>query len=263
MKLGEALVKDGLINEEQLTLALERQVVLGGRIDTNIVELRFIDDEILAEFLGKFLRLPSVSSKMVDSIPDDVISLLSKEKVAEYKVLPFKKTGQRLYVAMLNPKDHKALDDLSFSSNFYIVPYVITELRLLNAFEKYYEIKKDIRYVSTKDRFDPDEEVKDTEELTIERLGSKHTTENDVKEVRKHTPTPKSKSEFPELKEIKEMAKLHGALLSNAFFSAKLYYAQQGLSLTDKEIEIEVMEKFIHFTEEIIFQKLNTMKISS
>lgn len=247
MKLGEALVKAGLITEEQLELALERQVVLGGRIDTNIVELRFINDAILAEFLGKFLRLPTVSPKMVDSIPDDIISLLSSEKVKEYKVLPFKKAGQRLYVAMLNPKDHKAIDDLSFSSNFFIMPYVITELRLLNAFEKYYGIKKEIRYISVKDRFDPATEVKDTEEFTVERIESKFNKVKDIKEEAEHIFTEKIQGGFPEVKDIKEMSKIIGALLANSFFSAKLYYVQQGLTITDQEIEEEVMEKWLYF----------------
>ncbi|MBI5676824.1 MAG: hypothetical protein HZC48_13570 [Nitrospirae bacterium] len=216
MKLGEALIKEGLITEDQMKLALERQVVLGGRIDTNIVELRFIDDASLSQFLGKFLRLPAVRPEMIDSIPDDVINILSKEQVAEYKVLPFKKSGQKLYVAMLNPRDHKALEDLSFTTNYYLMPHVITELRLLNAFEKYYGIEKEIRYIRIKDRFDPDEE------FTIDRFAGKHTTGNDVNKTVRHIPTDKPEIQIPGIKDIKETAQLHGALLANAFFSAKL-----------------------------------------
>ncbi len=148
MKLGESLVKEGLITPQQLTMALERQVIFGGRLGTNLVELGIIKEEDLLQFLSKYFRLPAVPLKDLYSIPDDVIGALSKEIVEKYKIIPFRKERKRLHVAMLNPKDMKIIDELRFVTDFDIVPYVITELRLLFAMEKYYGIRRDLRYIS-------------------------------------------------------------------------------------------------------------------
>jgi|GEM_PF-1952143 len=251
MKLGEALVKAGLITEKQLNEALERQVVFGGRIDTNLVELRFIDDVKLALFLGRFLNLPAVSPDMVNSIADDVISLLSKETVEKYKVLPFKLERHKLHVAMLNPKDIKVVDDLRFVTGYEIIPYVITELRLLNAFEKYYGIQKKLRYISIKDRFSPEIEIKD---IDIERSESKLAQRKYREEKSEALSPDKIKSILSEAKvyDAREMSKLIGALLSDAFYTARLFYAQQGKTFTDEEIENRVIELWSRITKKIL-----------
>lgn len=167
MKLGEALVKEGIITRQQLNQALERQVVYGGRIGTNLVELRFISEEELTRFLGRFFNITPVKQEMLASIPSDVIESLSPEIANKYKIIPFKKDRNRLHTAMLNPRDIKEIDEIRFITGFDVIPYVITELRLLHCLEKYYGIKRDVRYVSLTDRFNPEERV---EESTIENI---------------------------------------------------------------------------------------------
>jgi hypothetical protein len=162
MKLGEALIKDALITRQQLEQALKRQVQFGGRIGTNLIELRFIEEEDLSAFLGRFFKLPVVSAEALNDIAEDVTESISRDTVDKYKILPFKKERNRLHTAMLNPKDLKEIDELRFLTGFDIIPYVITELRLLYALEKYYGIKRDVRYISLKDRFDPDARVEET-----------------------------------------------------------------------------------------------------
>lgn len=167
MKLGEALVKEGFITRQQLNQALERQVVYGGRIGTNLIELRFINDEELTRFLGRFFNITPVTQEMLASIPSDVIESLSPDIVNKYKIIPFRKDRNRLHTAMLNPRDINEIDEIRFVTGFDIIPYVITELRLLHCLEKYYGIKRDVRYVSLTDRFNPEEKV---EESTIEKI---------------------------------------------------------------------------------------------
>lgn len=167
MKLGEALVKEGFITRQQLNQALERQVVYGGRIGTNLIELRFINEEELTRFLGRFFNITPVTQEMLASIPSDVIESLSADIVNKYKIIPFRKDRNRLHTAMLNPRDIKEIDEIRFVTGFDIIPYVITELRLLHCLEKYYGIKRDVRYVSLTDRFNPEEKV---EESTIEKI---------------------------------------------------------------------------------------------
>jgi hypothetical protein len=162
MKLGEALVRETLITKQQLDQALKRQVQFGGRIGTNLVELRFIEEEDLSKFLGRFFKVPAVSPDMLQDIPEEIVVSMSKDIIDKYKILPFKKERNRLHTAMLNPKDIKEIDELRFATGYDIIPYVITELRLMYALEKYYGLKRDVRYISLKDRFDPEAKVEET-----------------------------------------------------------------------------------------------------
>jgi len=258
MKLGEALVKAGLITEKQLKEALERQIVFRGRIDTNLVELRFIEDAKLASFLGKFLNLPIVGADIVNSIPEDVINLFSREIVEKYKILPFRIERHKLHVAMLDPKDIKVIDDLRFKTGHEIIPYVITELRLLNAFEKYYGIKKEIRYISIKDRFAPDIEIKDSD---IERSESKFTQGKYIEKKTEVFSPNDLKSTLMEAKvqDAQEKTSLTGALLSNAFYTARLFYLQEGKTFTDDEIEDKVIEHWLRITKKIVNSEKDTL----
>ena len=162
MKLGEALIKEALITRQQLEQALKRQVQFGGRIGTNLVELRFLEEEELSNFLSRYFKLPAVSPEMLNSVPEEVVNSISAEIIDKYKILPFRKERNRLHAAMLNAKEIRDIDELRFATGFDIIPYVITELRLLYALEKYYGIKRDVRYISLKDRFDPETKVEET-----------------------------------------------------------------------------------------------------
>ena len=162
MKLGEALIKDALITRQQLDQALMRQVQFGGRIGTNIVELRFLEEDELLKFLSRYFRLPAIPLDEMNSVQEEVINSVSRELVDKYKILPFKKERNRLHTALLNPKDIKEINDLCFVTGFDIIPYVITELRMVYALEKYYGIKRDIRYISLKDRLDPETKIEES-----------------------------------------------------------------------------------------------------
>lgn len=167
MRLGEALVREGIITRQQLNQALERQVVYGGRIGTNLIELRFISEEELTRFLGRFFNITPVTQEMIATIPPDVIGSLSADIVGRYKILPFRRDSNRLHTAMLNPRDIKEIDEIRFVTGFDIIPYVITELRLLYCLERYYGIKRDVRYISLIDRFNSDTKI---EESSIEKI---------------------------------------------------------------------------------------------
>ena len=95
MKLGEVLVKEGLITKEHLRLALERQVIFGGRIGTNIVELGILTEDEFTKFLSRYLKLPVAEPSQLVSIGEETISAISKEMAEKYKAIPFKriKTG--------------------------------------------------------------------------------------------------------------------------------------------------------------------------
>lgn len=149
MKLGEALVRESLITRDQLKEALERQVIFGGRIGTNIVERGFMKEADLAAFLGRYFGVPAVDVKMLASIDSEIIECISRDVADKYRVIPFKKERKRLHVAMMEPNVLQNIDELRFRTTYDIVPYIITEMRLLYALEKYYGIERSLRYIST------------------------------------------------------------------------------------------------------------------
>jgi hypothetical protein len=149
LRLGDALVQDGLMTREQLKLVLERQVIFGGKIGTNIVELRIMEEEQLAAFLGKFFKVPVADASLLDAVAEETIACISGKIADKYKVVPFKKERHRLHVAMLNPRSMAAVDELRFITGYDVIPHVVTELRLVHAMEKYYGVERDMRYIST------------------------------------------------------------------------------------------------------------------
>jgi hypothetical protein len=239
MKLGEALIEAGLITRQQLGIALERQTVIGGRIDTNIVELRFLSDEKLTGFLGKFLRLPVVTAEALNSIPDEVITILGKEMVENYMLIPFALERQRLHVGMLNPKNFRDIENLRFTTGYEIIPYVITETRLLYALEKYYGIKRETRYISLIDRFDPDSKTDDLSQIIQRISGDSSATQKDYGKE----PGQKKEVRYPETGENRRatVPGLTEAVLLNAIYTAKLYFSRLGSLPVDGSVEDEVL----------------------
>jgi hypothetical protein len=148
LKLGEALIKGSLITKDQLKLALERQVIFGGRIGTNLVELGILRERELASFLSSFFKVPAVDPSLLVSIDEETISCISRETAEKYKIVPFRKERNRLSLAMLEPRSMARIDELRFVTGFEIIPHAITELRLLHALEKYYGAERDLRYIS-------------------------------------------------------------------------------------------------------------------
>lgn len=185
LKLGEALVKDSLITREQLKLALERQVIFGGRLGTNIVELGIMTEKDLQAFLGRYFRVPAVDTARLSSVDNETISCIDKETAEKYKIVPFRKERNRLYVAMMDPKSMAAVDELRFMTGFDIVPHAITELRLLYALEKYYGTERDLRYISV---FGKEEEE--------EKTPKKEETKEQIRKVKQEFADAKEKEEI-------------------------------------------------------------------
>ncbi len=170
IKLGEAMVTDSFITKEQLRLVLERQVIFGGRIGTNLVELGMIKESDLASFLSKFHNVPAVDSSKLASVDSETISCINRELAEKYKVIPFKKERNKLHIAMLDPISVHAVDELRFTTGFNIIPYVITELRFLYALEKYYKVKRDVRYIGIFDKENEQEMTKDGKEEHLKKI---------------------------------------------------------------------------------------------
>ncbi len=127
-RLGELLLAEKLIQIGQLEEALEAQVVHGGRLGTNLVELGSLAEADLARMLGKQHNLPFASGQMV---PDTAaLSLVSRKFCDDEDVLPMRLEATRLAVAVLGPHQVKALDALAFKAGKRVVAVVIPEMRM-------------------------------------------------------------------------------------------------------------------------------------
>jgi MshEN domain len=151
LKLGEAMVKEGLITNDTLARALERQIIFGGRLGTNLIEMGSISEENLARFLGKVLGVPYAEPAQFEEVPQDALDAVKPELAERYIIFPLKKERSRLHLAMKDPNDIALVDELRFVLGTEIKGYIASEIRILYALEKYYGIKRDLRYVSILD----------------------------------------------------------------------------------------------------------------
>jgi len=183
VKLGEAMVKDSLITREQLKLALERQVIFGGRIGTNLVELGIMKETELAFFLSKFFKISAVDPSKLTSVDSETLSCISKEIAEKYKAIPFNKDRNRLHVGMLEPRSIASIDELRFITGYDIIPYVITELRFLYALEKHYGTERDLRYISIFGREGEEEKPKDKDEERLRKIKEEFANAKEKEEI--------------------------------------------------------------------------------
>ncbi len=148
MKVGSMLVMQRIITEAQLEEALKNQVIFGGKIGTNLIELGYLTADRLSEFLSKNKGVPSVTSQELQDIPPQVIALIPAEIVKKHQIIPISLEKKRLTVAMADPADLAIIDKLAFITGLYINPVVIPEILLITSMERYYKIKRATRYIA-------------------------------------------------------------------------------------------------------------------
>ena len=126
LRMGEVLVKADLINKEQLKKALHHQKSKGCRLGTSLVTLGFLQEEILVDFLSKQYGVPSVDL-VNHSIEPSVLKLIPVELAQKYMIIPIEKNGNKVRIAMADPSNVYAIDDLKFMTGLNVEPVVATE----------------------------------------------------------------------------------------------------------------------------------------
>ncbi len=162
MKLGEHLVRKGVIDEQQLEAALSDQLVHGGHLGTCLIERNFIDETSLGQALAETSGMPYAPPRVFQDISQKVIETVPYKLVAKYSVIPFRLMKHDLDVAMINPNDLAGIDELSFAAGCRIVPWIAPETTIFVALERYYDIPRRRRYVTLSEhlsRHEPANEV--------------------------------------------------------------------------------------------------------
>ncbi|MDA8430368.1 MAG: hypothetical protein M0T70_14030 [Geobacteraceae bacterium] len=147
IKLGELLIKEGAITQDQLDEALKCHIIFGIKLGSSLIELGFIQESVLVNLLSKKLGVPAVGHSELFDVPADVIARLSSAVAEKFRVIPVRVENKRLYVAMSDPTDFKVQEELSFITGNIIVPLIAPEVYILVALEKYYAVTRDHRYV--------------------------------------------------------------------------------------------------------------------
>lgn len=152
-RLGEMLVKVGVLTSAQLEQVLNAQAVYGGRLGTNLVEMGMVGEDELARVLNEKLGVPCVAPATLNALSKELLSLIPAEVVERYRVLPVALEGKKLTLAMADPTDYKAIEEIGFITGLVIRPRVCSELRLNLALEHYFGIKRAMRYIPVQGGF--------------------------------------------------------------------------------------------------------------
>ena len=137
-RLGDLLVREGLITREQLDKALQEQRQNGTRVGYNLVKLGFIKETELTKMLARQYRMPAVDLSKFEVDPK-IAKLVPADMATKNLVLPLKRDGRTLTVAMADPTNLAIIDDLKFITRYDIFPVIAGEFTLRNVIEKYYE----------------------------------------------------------------------------------------------------------------------------
>src|SRR3954463_170440 len=139
-RLGELLVRENLISLQQLQKAQEEQKSKGGRIGFHLTKLGFIEESELTDFLSKQYGVPSINLKDFE-IDIDVIKLLTKEVAEKHQCIAVNRAGASLILAMSDPSNIFAIDDIKFVTGYNVEVVVASEQAIKEAIEKYYAEK--------------------------------------------------------------------------------------------------------------------------
>jgi len=139
-RLGDLLVADGLLTAEQLKKALAEQKGSPEKIGSVLVRLNFVNEDQLIGFLSRQYGVPSITLTQLD-IESDVLKLVPAPIARKYEVIPVRKMGNSLALAMADPTNVFALDDISFMTNLQVLPLVASQTAIKKAIDRNYESK--------------------------------------------------------------------------------------------------------------------------
>ncbi len=137
-KLGEMLVKAQLITQEQLEEAMKIQRREGGKLGTLVVRQGYCSDQDIVSFLGMQYGVPAADLDQWPAIEPSVVALVPADLAMKHKVLPLQRSGNVLTLAMSDPTDIFAMDDIRFHTGYNVDPVVSSEMGLARAIERYY-----------------------------------------------------------------------------------------------------------------------------
>src|SRR5499433_3849426 len=141
-RLGDLLVKEKVITPEQLAQASKVQKETNCRLSSALVKLGFLTDEDVTNFLSRQYGVPAINLSYFEIDPT-VVKLIHFETAKRYQILPLSRVGASLTIAMVDPTNVFAMDDIKFMTGFNIEPVVASESSIQEGIEKAYGTTKE------------------------------------------------------------------------------------------------------------------------
>src|SRR4029078_9730348 len=137
VRIGELLLKEKRITPDQLQQALNHQKANGGKLGFNLVKMGIVKDDEITALLSKQYGVPSINLTQFEIDPS-VIKLIPPETAHKYQIVPLSRAGATLTIAMTDPTNVFAMDDIKFMTGYNVEPVVASESAVNEAIEKYY-----------------------------------------------------------------------------------------------------------------------------
>jgi type IV pilus assembly protein PilB len=137
VRIGELLLKEKRITPEQLQETLNYQRQHGGKLGFNLVKLGFVKDDEITSLLSKQYGVPSIALGQFEIDPA-VVKLVPAETAQKYQIVPLSRAGATLTIAMTDPTNVFAMDDIKFMTGYNVEPVVASEVAVIDAIQKYY-----------------------------------------------------------------------------------------------------------------------------
>lgn len=175
IKLGELLVKENLISPQQLQEALTYQKQHGGKLGYNLVKLGFVKDEEIAGLLSRQYGVPAINLARFEIDPT-VIKLVPAETAQKYQILPLSRAGANLTIAMVDPTNVFAMDDIKFMTGYNVEPVVASETAIMDSIDKYYgsahslQLKEVMSELAETDAGEDVEVLEEASDIDLEEL---------------------------------------------------------------------------------------------
>src|SRR4249919_768199 len=139
VRIGELLLKEKRITPDQLQQALNHQKANGGKLGYNLVKLGIVKDDEITALLSKQYGVPSINLTQFEIDPA-VIKLIPAETAQKYQIVPLSRAGATLTIAMTDPTNVFAMDDIKFMTGYNVEPVVASEVAVIEAIQRYYPV---------------------------------------------------------------------------------------------------------------------------
>ena len=162
-RIGDLLVREGLITREQLARALEEQRQSGTRVGYNLIKLGFIEENELTKMLARQYKMPAIDLARFEVDPK-IAKMIPTDLAVKNLVIPLKRDGRTLTIAMADPTNLGVLEDLKFITRYDIFPVIAGEFTLRNVIEKIYGSQDEQRLQTLMNEIADDADVEVIEE---------------------------------------------------------------------------------------------------
>ena len=170
LRLGDLLVSKGLLTSKQLEMALQEQKISGQKLGTSLVKLGYISEKNLVSFLSRHYGVPAIDLSEVQ-VDAEAIKMIPPDVVFKYQVIPIKRVGSTLRVAMSDPSNILAIDDIKFLTSCHVEVFVSTESTIKTAIDKFYDSSSSLAEImGSMDSGENMELLDDSEEVDVQQL---------------------------------------------------------------------------------------------